>query len=52
MSMIELRDVKYVYQSQYQRVEALRGISCAFEAGKVYAASWEAPAAARRRFFP
>ena len=37
MSMIELRDVKYVYQSQYQRVEALRGISCAFEAGKVYA---------------
>ena len=37
MSMIELRDVKYVYQSQYQRVEALRGISCAFEAGKTYA---------------
>ena len=37
MSVFELRDVKYVYQSQYQRVEALRGISCAFEAGKVYA---------------
>ena len=37
MSVIELRDVKYVYQSQYQRVEALRGISCAFEPGKVYA---------------
>ena len=37
MSVFELRDVKYVYQSQYQRVEALRGVSCAFEAGKVYA---------------
>ena len=36
MSVIELRDVKYVYQSQYQRVEALRGISFAFEPGKVY----------------
>ena len=37
MGVIELRDVKYVYQSQYQRVEALRGISCAFEPGKIYA---------------
>jgi putative ABC transport system ATP-binding protein len=37
MSVIELRDVKYVYQTQYQRVEALRGISFAFESGKVYA---------------
>ena len=37
MSVFELRDVKYVYQSQYQRVEALRGISCAFETGRVYA---------------
>ena len=37
MSVFELRDVKYVYQSQYQRVEALRGVSCAFEAGRVYA---------------
>ena len=27
MSVIELCDVRYVYQSQYQRVEALRGIS-------------------------
>ena len=36
MSVFELRDVKYVYQSQYQRVEALRGVSCAFEAGRVY----------------
>ena len=37
MSVFELRDVKYVYQSQYQRVEALRGVSCAFEAGRMYA---------------
>ena len=37
MSVIELRDVKYVYQSQYQRVEALRGISHAFDPGRVYA---------------
>ena len=37
MSVFELRDVKYVYQSQYQRVEALRGVTCAFEPGRVYA---------------
>ena len=37
MSVFELRDVRYVYQSQYQRVEALRGVSCAFEPGRVYA---------------
>ena len=37
MSVIELHDVKYVYRSQYQQVEALRGITFAFEAGRVYA---------------
>ena len=37
MSVFELRDVKYVYQSQYQRVEAIRGISCSFDAGLVHA---------------
>ena len=37
MSVIELCDVRYVYQSQYQRVEALRGISYTFGPGKVYA---------------
>ena len=37
MSAIELRDVKYVYQSRYQRVEALRGVSFVFDPGKVYA---------------
>ena len=37
MSVFELRDVKYVYQTQYQRVEAIRGISCAFDAGTLSA---------------
>ena len=37
MCVFELRDVKYVYQSQYQKVEAIRGISCAFDAGMLYA---------------
>ena len=37
MSVIEQCDVRYVYQSQYQRVEALRRISFAFGPGKVYA---------------
>ena len=36
MSVIELRNVKYVYQTQYQRVEALKGISYTFEQGRVY----------------
>ena len=37
MSVIELQNVKYVYKTQYQHVEALRGISYVFEPGKVYA---------------
>lgn len=37
MAVLELKNVKYVYNTKYQKVEALRGISCAFEAGKVYA---------------
>ena len=37
MSVFELRDVKYIYQTQYQRVEAIRGISCAFDAGTLSA---------------
>ena len=37
MSVFELRDVKYVYQNKYQTVEAIRGISCAFDAGVLYA---------------
>ena len=34
MSIIELRDMHYTYRSRYRSLEALRGISCSFEAGK------------------
>ncbi|MBO5868717.1 MAG: ABC transporter ATP-binding protein [Oscillospiraceae bacterium] len=37
MSVLELRSVRYTYQTQYQKVEALKGISHSFEAGKVHA---------------
>ena len=37
MNVFELKDVRYVYQSKYQTVEAIRGISCAFDAGILYA---------------
>ena len=36
MSIIELRDLHYTYRSRYRSLEALRGISCSFEAGKFY----------------
>lgn len=37
MAVLELKNVKYTYQSKYQKVEALKGVSYAFETGKVYA---------------
>ena len=37
MSILELRDVRYVYKNKYRSVEAINGITCDFEAGKVYA---------------
>ena len=37
MNIIELRDVSYNYSSQFQRVDALKHVTCVFEAGKVYA---------------
>ena len=37
MATLELRDVRYTYQTQYQKVEALKGITHSFEAGKVHA---------------
>ena len=37
MAVLELRNVKYTYQTQYQRVEALKGISHTFEPGNIYA---------------
>ena len=37
MAILELRDVRYTYETQYQKVEALKGISHSFESGKVHA---------------
>ncbi|MEA4914738.1 MAG: ABC transporter ATP-binding protein [Christensenella sp.] len=35
--MLEVKDVGYVYQSKYQSIEALKHVSCSFEAGRLYA---------------
>ena len=37
MSIIEVKDVYYKYESKYQTTEVLKGISCSFEEGKFYA---------------
>ena len=37
MSILELQNVHYTYKTKYQTVQALRGISCAFDEGYVYA---------------
>ncbi len=37
MEILELRDVRYTYHTQYQQVEALRGVSRSFETGSVHA---------------
>ena len=37
MSILELKDVCYTYRTQYQQVEALKGISYTFEEGNMYA---------------
>lgn len=37
MSILELHDVRYTYQTQYQKVEALKGITHDFETGLVQA---------------
>ncbi len=37
MAVIEARDVTFRYENKYQTVEALRGVNCAFEGGKMYA---------------
>lgn len=37
MGMIEVRNVSFSYKSKYQVVEALKNISCTFDAGKLYA---------------
>jgi len=37
MSVLQLQNVRYTYQTQYQKVDALKGISYTFEEGKVHA---------------
>ena len=37
MKIVELQDVRYTYQTQYQKVEALKGITHSFEPGLVHA---------------
>jgi len=37
MQMLELKDVHYTYQTQYQKVDALKGISHSFAPGLVHA---------------
>ncbi len=37
MAVFELKDVKYVYRTKYRDVEALKGVTCSFDEGKVYA---------------
>lgn len=37
MEMLSAKNVDYIYQSRYQKVQALKDVSCSFEAGKFYA---------------
>lgn len=37
MSILETKDVHYIYKTQYQKVHAVKGISFSFEEGKFYA---------------
>lgn len=37
MTVLAAKDIQYIYQSKYQKVHALKGVSCEFEPGKFYA---------------
>ena len=37
MAILEVQNVKYRYVNQYQTVDALNGVSCSFEEGRLYA---------------
>lgn len=37
MSVLAAESVTYIYQSKYQKVQALTDVSCEFESGKFYA---------------
>lgn len=34
--MLEVKDVRFVYQTKYQKTQALKGVSCAFSQEKFY----------------
>lgn len=37
MSILEVHGVSYTYQNRYQKVEAVKNVSCTFDSGNVYA---------------
>lgn len=37
MPILEVKDVRFSYSDRYQHQEVLKGVSCAFETGKLYA---------------
>lgn len=37
MSILTLKEVSYTYKTRYQKVEAVKDVSCTFEPGRVYA---------------
>lgn len=41
MEKIKVENVSYSYQNQYQRIEAVKEVSCSFEAGNLYAITGE-----------
>ena len=41
MERIEVKEVSYSYQNKYQRIEAVKEVSCTFESGKMYAITGE-----------
>lgn len=41
MKVIEVEQVSYTYSTKYQKIEALKKISCSFETGKFYAITGE-----------
>ena len=37
MEQIRVENISYSYQNQYQKIEAVKEVSCVFETGKLYA---------------
>lgn len=41
MEMIQVEQVSYTYRTKYQKIEAVKQVSCSFETGKLYAITGE-----------